>query len=393
MNFKAAFGIFLFLIFSCSDKDQKIENAGGSIEDYSYLDTLVNGKKIVFLGEPTHGDGTIFSNRIEIIKYLNENHGFNAVVFESNIYDAALTNELRKRETIKKEDYEQATFAIWGKTNELQVFWDFLLENKTFDFLGMDHYPHILMKMNFLEDLKQVIELSKVEENLIQSMLDTIATTELLPRKYFLNEESLDVLAQLKERVENPSNPSRLKDGLENLIHYAAFESIDRLNDQFWTKLNFRDSLMFESLVRHVASHDKVIVWLASAHGLESPSDVIDPDDLKEMGQTYSDMVTLGKLARSHFGNEMLNLAFSAYRGSFHDYVDKAEVDFALDSIPNLEKNTIEKAKTTAYVDLRKIDSVFFSGILGFQLIEANWGKNFDGVIIFPEVKASTMKE
>ncbi|PRY86526.1 hypothetical protein [Mongoliibacter ruber] len=133
----------------------------------------------------------------------------------------------------------------------------------------------------------------------------------------------------------------------------------------------------------------KIIVWLASAHALENPYSIVDPEDLKEIGQTYADMVTLGKFAKSHFGDKMLNLAFSAYQGSFYDFVDKKEIDFRLDSIPNLERNTIEKNMAITLVDLRKIDSVYYSGILGFEFIQANWGKNFDGVFIFPEVKAS----
>ncbi|MGY6544234.1 erythromycin esterase family protein [Arthrospiribacter ruber] len=358
-------------------------------EELSIIDKWVKDKEIVFLGEPTHGDGSIFSARIKIIKHLVEKHGFDAVIFESNGYDAFFINELRKTGQISLDDFRQSTFSIWGNTEELQELWEFLLENEHVEFLGMDHYPHNLMKIQFLADMKQEIKLSKEEIQLIQPMVDSIATTELLPRRYYLDSLELAMLGNLKSRLKNSTPSLRLQEGVDNLIHFSAFESQDHLQGQFWPKFNYRDSLMFESLKRHTKIHKKVIVWLASAHGLENPSSIIDPDDLREIGQTYSDMVTLGKLAKSHFGDKMLNLVFSAYSGSFYDFIDKKEIEFRLDSVPNLEKYVIEKNKSITLVDLRKIDSVFFSGILGFEYIQANWGKNFDGVFIIPEVKAS----
>ncbi len=361
----------------------------GDFEDLSIIDKWIKDKEIVFLGEPTHGDGSIFSARIKMIKYLVEKHGFDAIIFESNGYDAYLINELRRIDKISLNDFRQSTFSIWGNSIELQELWEFLMNNENVEFLGMDHYPHRLMKNHFLNELKLEVDLTKEEEQLIQSLMDSIATTELLPRKYYLNTYDLAILDTMKSKLNHSTISVRLQEGLDNLIHFAAFESLPNLKDQFWPKFNYRDSLMFESLIRHTKSNKKVIVWLASAHALENPSYIIDPEDLKEIGQTYADMVTLGKLAKSHFGDKMLNLAFSAYQGSFYDFIDNREIDFCLDSIPNLEMTFLEENKAITLVDLRKIDSVYFSGILGFELIQANWGKNFDGVFIFPKVKAS----
>ncbi|KEO74404.1 erythromycin esterase family protein [Anditalea andensis] len=387
---KRIFALLIYVqILACSPTEKNPMIIQENFENLSILDQWVHDKEIIFLGEPTHGDGTIFTARIKIIKYLVEMHGFDAVIFESNGYDAYHINELRRRGEIDKKHFGQSTFSIWGHTLELQELWQFLMDNNNVKFLGMDHYPHTVMKEHFLNELKNAVNLTKAEEQLLQSMIDSIATTELLPRRYYLSPHESAKLDLLKNKLKHTKKSIYLKEGIDNLMQYAAFESLPHLHEGFWTKFNYRDSLMFESIKSHANNNKKVVVWLASAHALESPSNIVDPDDLKEIGQTYADMVTLGNLAKSHFGDKMLNLAFSAYEGGFYDFVDKKEINFKLDSIPNLEMNVYEKNQAITIVDLRKIDSVYFSGILGFELIQANWGKNFDGVIVFPQVKAS----
>ncbi|MGB5554717.1 MAG: hypothetical protein WBM83_08685, partial [Flavobacteriaceae bacterium] len=47
----------------------------------------LKNSKIVLLGEQTHGDGAVFDKKVELIKALHEQLGFNIVVFESGMYD------------------------------------------------------------------------------------------------------------------------------------------------------------------------------------------------------------------------------------------------------------------------------------------------------------------
>ncbi|ELV7524356.1 hypothetical protein QMU91_000539, partial [Flavobacterium psychrophilum] len=40
-----------------------------NINDYSFLDNILKSKKIVLLGEQSHGDGATFDEKINLIKY------------------------------------------------------------------------------------------------------------------------------------------------------------------------------------------------------------------------------------------------------------------------------------------------------------------------------------
>jgi erythromycin esterase-like protein len=53
--------------------------------DYSFLDNVLKNKRIVLLGEQTHGDGATFDEKVKIVKHLNNTLGFNTIVFESGL--------------------------------------------------------------------------------------------------------------------------------------------------------------------------------------------------------------------------------------------------------------------------------------------------------------------
>lgn len=62
--------------------------------DFSCMDRYVEGKRIVLLGESSHGIGDFYRTKVNMIKYLHEVHGFKAVVLESGLLEAVLSRSL-----------------------------------------------------------------------------------------------------------------------------------------------------------------------------------------------------------------------------------------------------------------------------------------------------------
>lgn len=69
--------------------DPTIEDSG----DLDILGRIIGDKKIVALGEVTHGSREIFKMKHRIIKYLNEQHNFDVFSMEANMLEANRLNE------------------------------------------------------------------------------------------------------------------------------------------------------------------------------------------------------------------------------------------------------------------------------------------------------------
>ena len=108
--------LIVFMASACSDaKQRSVEANDRETEDLltkNYLPISVDGEgnllaedlaafakkiekvKILALGEQTHGAGSVFSLKTDLIKYLHQHHGFDLLILESGMYDV---NEIIKK--------------------------------------------------------------------------------------------------------------------------------------------------------------------------------------------------------------------------------------------------------------------------------------------------------
>lgn len=62
---------------------------GDTYSDLAFLQPILADKRIVSLGEASHGATEYNSVKVRLIKYLHEKLGYNVIAFESNLADAA----------------------------------------------------------------------------------------------------------------------------------------------------------------------------------------------------------------------------------------------------------------------------------------------------------------
>ena len=87
---------------------QEIRKSAIEVDNYNLLNSYVSDKQIVLLGESSHGVGDYFSEKIKIIKYLHEHHGFNIVVFENGLIESTISKErtsLEEPELVLKQHF------------------------------------------------------------------------------------------------------------------------------------------------------------------------------------------------------------------------------------------------------------------------------------------------
>jgi erythromycin esterase len=61
-------------------------------EDFKYIDSLIQDKRLVLLGESQHGVNDFNVLKFRIIRYLHQRHGFDVVAFEAGTAYCGLTN-------------------------------------------------------------------------------------------------------------------------------------------------------------------------------------------------------------------------------------------------------------------------------------------------------------
>ncbi len=56
-------------------------------KDLAAFAKKIEGVRILALGEQTHGAGSVFALKTQLIKYLHQHHGFDLFILESGMYD------------------------------------------------------------------------------------------------------------------------------------------------------------------------------------------------------------------------------------------------------------------------------------------------------------------
>lgn len=98
--------------------------------DLAFLDQALVGKRIVQLGESSHGTREFSQVKVRLIKYLHEKLGYDVIAFESSTIGCYLQDlEYAKGKTFTMRD--SCIFSVWS-TKETQELFDYLaLTRKT----------------------------------------------------------------------------------------------------------------------------------------------------------------------------------------------------------------------------------------------------------------------
>ncbi|RJS55081.1 hydrolase [Bacillus subtilis] len=100
---------------------QPLDASDASNKDLRFLKKVLKGKRIVQLGETTHGAGEINATKVRMIKYLHEELGYDVLAFES---DFANTNAsyLNMDQSTPKSTMKNSIYAVWHTEDVVELF-------------------------------------------------------------------------------------------------------------------------------------------------------------------------------------------------------------------------------------------------------------------------------
>jgi erythromycin esterase len=348
----------------------------------------IGNARIIALGEQTHGAGSVFTLKTQLIKYLHQHHDFDLFILESGIFDVDEIRESALTGTPIKENAPGNIFYMYSKTDEVMPLFDYLnneIKSKNpLNFVGFDsqHTGEISNK-NLLPSLVDAIELLPHDltksihwssfSNQLQKVLnvDTARLSEKQETLFFT------LLSQLQTEFFS------VKEIYNNSFWYRITKGLEAQAKRQWRISDNRSQEMGEN-VKYWAEkypNKKILIWAHTWH-------------LTHKG---IDQINAGQVISEAYTDDYFMIHFTAASGEYLDFIDMEEKVVSPLSENSLEK--IMEKNTQADISFLNIKSlnaqktVNKQGTLMFgnnykQTLKAqDWPTYFDGVFFLKNIK------
>jgi len=285
-------------------------------------------RRVVLLGEASHGTSEFYCARGAITRRLIEHHGFNIVAVEADWPDAAAIHRYATHQERRDNDEPPfARFPTWMWRNEEVVeFSDWLrTHNAGVDaaehagFYGLDMYNlrgSIAAVLDYLDNVDpKAADIARERYGCLTPWQHDLATygRAVLNNRYRECEgevvRQLQYLLKRQQDYEEQDGESFI-DAFQNARLIASAERYYRVmyygNAESW---NLRDTHMFETLENLLEARGpdaKAVVWAHNSH--------IGDARATDMGATRGQL-NLGQLCRENLGDDAALIGFGTHRG------------------------------------------------------------------------------
>jgi protein-L-isoaspartate(D-aspartate) O-methyltransferase len=302
----------------------------GDLDELARLAERFAHKRVVLLGEATHGTAEFYDARAAITAMLVEKHGFNIVAVEADWPDAAVYDAYVRG--LRRPEVPRAAFTrfptwMW-RNGEVAAF---LKRLKTINeaiadpdrkcgFYGLDVYS---LSASIEAVLAYLDKIDPASARIARERYGCLAPWRSDPvrygrmaisRGYALCERPVAdaLLDLLKKRLDYlVKDGEAFFDAEQNARIVTAAEQYYRVmyygDAVSW---NLRDQHMFDTLERllaHRGPDSKAVVWAHNSH--------IGDAEFTEMGQVRGEH-NIGQLARARFGGAAALIGFGTDRGT-----------------------------------------------------------------------------
>lgn len=388
-----------------------IQSSDENFSDLQFLKDLLKGKRVVLLGEQSHGDGASFEAKVRLVKFLHQEMGFDMISFESDLLDAHKAWQEILAKDYKESPLRESIYYIWSETKELDSFIKYVHEQaatkKPLMVTGFDCQGSVLLAEGLLAEIKievgKSLTLSEEEiasiEQVQQAGAEFLAESQTDSTLFFTAINK--VRASLKKSIAADSTElkSILRQSLEGWVEMIRWQ-IDQIHERDVKVQNPRDRQMALNLIylSKLYPDKKIIAWGASYH-FANQIELLENTPLVELFSKRMDSIQhthettnvveslegalpMGRILKEQFGETLYSLAFSSYEGKFgmigHEPISLEEIQPPEGSI---EVELVKNNLPVAIVDFNKTkNQKFYSSALGNLPLFAPWQHIFDGL-------------
>ncbi|KOS63164.1 erythromycin esterase family protein [Lysinibacillus agricola] len=280
-------------------------------EDLEMLKPLLHDKRIVFLGESSHGAAEFSLAKTRLIQFLHQEMGYNVLAFESGMGNAMNAQGQIDKQTAQ-QTMKDAIFGVWWSKETLPLFEYAKKTQKTdkpLKLAGFDiQQQGAFTNGEWLQNSQLAKQFSEVEEQLV----DWSFGTDL--KGYQKAKPSIiEVYKQVKSQVQlkekelkaaYPSEPHIVKlmertlaDRIrlaDEYVELSIQSNIEPYNPElFFKTMEWRDQAMMENLLwlaEEIYPTEKFIVWAHNDHIRKAQSEVMVSYPVKLMGELLPDI-------------------------------------------------------------------------------------------------------
>ncbi len=279
--------------------------------DWSAVLKDIGDKRIVALGEFTHGAGELFTARNDLIKALHRQKGFNLILFEAGIGEMVAVNS--GKDTLSPAQMTEGLFGPW-RTREFRELMAFIKQNNLeiggFDVQRTGRTFRRTLQKNLIENKLDTTKYSNIEERFEDAhrlVSNRKSVHDSIEPK--IREVMLDYLKLISELtyLTDPNDPSQLQLylTLHNRYDYLNYK-LKFVKDKDWrSRWKSRDSLMaqnMELLLDKIFPNEKVIVIGHNFH----------------LSRFNEKEEVMGEFLKEKYGEQMYILGAFSGSGSYH---------------------------------------------------------------------------
>jgi erythromycin esterase len=385
-----------------------VDPVDADLSDLQPLKAVFGDARIVLLGEPSHGDGPVFSAKVRLVEFLHREMGFEVLAFESGLYDCRKSWQRLLAGEEARVALRRGVFGIWSSSAQVLPL---------FDDLGREaRGARPLIVAGFDSQLTGIDARESLPGDLT-AFLKGIGSPVLADADWPRFLAGLDALASLDGAV---------PDAATRAVFLRVLDRLERIGPKtpdagFWRQLleslrveargqwvlaplrdnaqanNERDVQMAKNLLwlaREAYPGKKIIVWAASRHiarNLERVETLAEPP-----ASAYPGMRSLGGELAAAFREPVYALGFTAWEGTAGK-AGGAVRDIGRARPDSLEGLFQQSGADLAIVDFRRppegggwLRGKLVARPFGYSEMRADWTRVLDGMMFFRTMTPST---
>jgi len=377
---------------------RSVSPADTTFADLEFLRAEIGGARVVFLGEPTHGEGNVLAAKARLAAFLQQRLGFTTLGMESGFYSLhKAQRQIALGKSVAK-NLESSIFPIWMRTQEFQAAVP-LVGQEGLRVMGFDPQLSGEYSTDLVDDLDDFLSDEKGSDAINYDLLDDIVSYQADHFAFPLNHQPAELeteLAKADKLLAKAATAPAVARRNEALFWQQCLRSLRALARDYaehdpgakspteWVAAdsNPRDAQMAENLLWYLRQHpaEKVICWGALPH-FANRVELLGSDELR----AYRPM---GRAVKEALGASQVYILGTLAGGGAHGLPGTAGMAVPEPAAGTLEASLLALGSPYAFVSLkhdapgRQLTTYAFD----YQPLAGPWSEIVDGFLFLRSV-------